>query len=192
VIERNEMRQVDLPIHENRIVLVGGGVRSGKSSFALELAHRLGKRRAFIATATALDDEMKLRIERHQRERRDEFTTIEAPLDLALALDALVDHDVVVVDCLTLWLSNLLLDQQSVEAILARADEVVRALLKRRFHAVLVTNEVGMSIHPPTPIGRTFVEVAGWTHQRVARAADEIYLAVLGTTLKIKPPPSAI
>src|SRR5690242_14861318 len=184
------MRQVDLPIQDNRIILVGGGVRSGKSAFALELAHRLGKRRAFIATATAVDDEMKTRIERHQNERRDEFTTIEEPLDLAAALDAVTAHDVVVVDCLTLWLSNLLLHQESVNAILARADELVRALQKRRFHAVLVTNEVGMSVHPPTPIGRMVVEVAGWTHQRVARVADEIYLAALGTTLKIKPPPA--
>ena len=184
------MRQVDLPIPNNRIVVVGGGVRSGKSAFALELAHRLGKRRAFIATATALDDEMKLRIERHQKERRDEFTTVEEPLDLGAAIESIDAHDVVVIDCLTLWLSNLLLHQESVEAILARADDLVRALNKRRFHVVLVTNEVGMSVHPPTPLGRMFVEVAGWTHQRVARAADEIYLAVLGTTLKIKPPPT--
>jgi adenosylcobinamide kinase/adenosylcobinamide-phosphate guanylyltransferase len=181
------MRQVDLPIPDNRIVLLGGGVRSGKSAFALELAHRLGKRRAFIATATALDEEMETRIERHRRERRDEFKTVEEPLDLAGALDALIDQDVVVVDCLTLWLSNLLLHQEPVETILGRADDLVRVLQKRRFHVVLVTNEVGMSVHPPTPIGRTFVEVAGWTHQRVARVADEIYLAVLGTTLKIKP-----
>jgi adenosylcobinamide kinase/adenosylcobinamide-phosphate guanylyltransferase len=184
------MRQVDLPIPDHRIVLVGGGVRSGKSAFALELAYRLGKRRAFIATATAVDDEMKTRIERHQRERRDEFTTIEEPLDLAAALDALTDPDVVVVDCLTLWMSNLLLHQESVDSILTRADELVRVLQKRRFHTVLVTNEVGMSVHPPTPIGRMFVEVAGWTHQRVARVADEIYLAVLGTMLKIKPAPA--
>jgi adenosylcobinamide kinase/adenosylcobinamide-phosphate guanylyltransferase len=184
------MRQVDLPIQENRIVLVGGGVRSGKSAFALELAHRLGKRRAFIATATAFDDEMKSRIERHRHERRDEFTTVEEPLDLAGALDTVVAHDVVVIDCLTLWLSNLLLHQEPTDAILARADVLVGVLEKRRFHVVLVTNEVGMSVHPPTPIGRTFVEVAGWTHQRIARVADEIYLAVLGTTLKIKPAPA--
>jgi adenosylcobinamide kinase/adenosylcobinamide-phosphate guanylyltransferase len=184
------MRQVDLPIKEYRVVLVGGGVRSGKSAFALELAYRLGQKRAFIATATALDDEMKSRIERHRQERRDEFTTVEEPLELGAALDALTGHDVVVIDCLTLWLSNLLLHQESADAILARADDLVRVLQKRRFHVVLVTNEVGMSVHPPTPLGRMFVEVAGWTHQRVARIADEIYLAVLGTTLKIKPPPA--
>ena len=185
------MRQYELPIPKGRILLLGGGVRSGKSAFALDLARRFGNKRAFIATATALDDEMKSRIERHQRERRDEFTTIEEPIDLAAALDALDGYDVAVVDCLTLWLSNLLLNQESVEAILERADAVVRVLQKRRFHAVLVTNEVGMSVHPPTPLGRTFVEIAGLTHQRVARVADEIYLAVLGTALRIKPPPLA-
>ena len=185
------MHQYELPIPERRIIVVGGGVRSGKSSFALELAHRLGKRRAFIATATAFDDEMKARIERHREERQRDFTTVEEPVELAAALDALSDCDVAVVDCLTLWLSNLLLHQESVDTILGRVDEVVRALQKRRFHAVLVTNEVGMSVHPPTPIGRMFVEVAGWTHQRVSRAADEIHLAVLGTTLRIKPPPGA-
>ena len=185
------MRQYELPIPKGRILLLGGGVRSGKSAFALDLARRFGNKRAFIATATPLDDEMKSRIERHQRERRDEFTTIEEPIDLAAALDALTDYDVAVVDCLTLWLSNLLLNQESVEAILERADAVVRVLQKRRFHTVLVTNEVGMSVHPPTPLGRTFVEIAGLTHQRVARVADEIYLAVLGTALRIKPPPLA-
>jgi adenosylcobinamide kinase/adenosylcobinamide-phosphate guanylyltransferase len=186
------MRQVELPIRENRIVLVGGGVRSGKSSFALDCAQRLGKRRAFIATATALDDEMQVRIDRHRREREGDFEkTVEEPVELAAAIDALSDIDVVVVDCLTLWLSNLLLHQESTEAILARADEVVLALEKRRFHVILVTNEVGMSVHPPTPLGRMFVEVTGWTHQRIARVADEIYLAALGTTLRIKPPPGS-
>ena len=185
------MRQVELPIRENRIVLIGGGVRSGKSSFALETALRLGSRRAFVATATALDDEMKTRIDRHRRERAGEFTTVEEPVDLAAALDALSGYDVAVVDCLTLWLSNLLLHQESTDAILARADEVVHVLEKRRLHVVLVTNEVGMSVHPPTPLGRMFVEVTGWTHQRIAKVADEIYLAALGTTLRMKPPPGS-
>jgi adenosylcobinamide kinase/adenosylcobinamide-phosphate guanylyltransferase len=116
---------------------------------------------------------------------------VEEPVELAAALDALSDCDVAVVDCLTLWLSNLLLHQEPMATILARVDDVVRVLQKRRFHAILVTNEVGMSVHPPTPIGRMFVEVAGFTHQRVARAADEIHLAVLGTTLRIKPSPGA-
>lgn len=173
-------------MHRKRIVVVGGGVRSGKSAFAVELGRRLGERRVFIATATASDDEMTARIDRHRRDRHDAFTTVEAPLNLADALASLETCDVVVVDCLTMWLSNLLLRHDSTDSILEHVDRVVGILSERRFHAVLVTNEVGMSIHPPTALGRTFVEVCGWAHQRVARAADEVHLAVLGTVVRIR------
>jgi adenosylcobinamide kinase/adenosylcobinamide-phosphate guanylyltransferase len=174
-------------VETNRIVLIGGGVRSGKSRFAVDLARRLGERRAFVATARPSDDEMKARIEQHRRDRQDAFVTFEAPLALADALASLDDYDVVVVDCLTIWLSNLLQREDSVETILEQVDGVVGALQRRRFHAVLVTNEVGMSVHPPTPLGRAFVEICGRAHQRVARAADEVYLAVLGTVVRIRP-----
>jgi adenosylcobinamide kinase / adenosylcobinamide-phosphate guanylyltransferase len=181
---------VDTP----RIALIGGGVRSGKSAFAIELAHGLAgapdDKRVFVATARPSDEEMKARIERHRRDRHEAFETVEAPLGLEEALASLVARDrcdVVVVDCLTLWLSNLLVRGDPVDAILARVDGVVRVLRQRRFHAVLVTNEVGMSVHPPTALGRAFVEVCGFAHQRVARAADEVYLAVLGVVVQIRP-----
>lgn len=174
-------------MESNRIVLIGGGVRSGKSSFAVELAQRLGQKRTFIATATRVDEEMSVRIDRHQLERQGAFTTVEAPIGLAESLTSLPPCDVVVIDCLTLWLSNLLLEKRSVEEILEEVDLVIRALQERRFHALLVTNEVGMSVHPPTALGRAFVEVCGWAHQRVARVADEIYLAVLGAVVRIRP-----
>jgi len=174
-------------VQSKRIVLIGGGVRSGKSSFAVDLAHRLGERRAFIATARPYDDEMKARIDRHRRDRLEAFTTVEEPLDLEGALRSLEACDVAVVDCLTHWLSNLLVRNDQVESILERVDGVVSVLEERRFHCVLVTNEVGMSVHPPTALGRAFVEVTGWAHQRVSRAADEVHLAVLGTVVRIKP-----
>jgi adenosylcobinamide kinase / adenosylcobinamide-phosphate guanylyltransferase len=170
-----------------RIVLIGGGVRSGKSSFAVDLALKLGERRVFVATATRSDAEMKARIDRHRRDRQEAFTTAEVPLALAEGLAAIDACDVVVVDCLTVWLSNLLLQKHSVEAILEQVDALVRLLQERRFHAIVVTNEVGMSIHPSTALGRAFVEVCGWAHQRVARVADEVYLAVVGTILRIRP-----
>jgi adenosylcobinamide kinase/adenosylcobinamide-phosphate guanylyltransferase len=170
-----------------RITLIGGGVRSGKSAFAVELAETVGERRAFIATARPSDDEMRARIERHQRDRRGAFTTLEEPVALAEALASLSSVDVVVVDCLTLWLSNLLIAGEPTPAILARVDAVVTALEARRFHAILVTNEVGMSVHPPTPLGRAFVEVCGFAHQRFARAADDLYLAVLGAVVRLDP-----
>jgi adenosylcobinamide kinase / adenosylcobinamide-phosphate guanylyltransferase len=170
-----------------QIVLIGGGVRSGKSGFAVELARKLGDRRVFVATAGPTDDEMKARIDRHRRDRQDAFATIEVPVALEEALGSLDPCDVVVVDCVTVWLSNLLVRKDPIEAILQHVDSVVRILQERRFHAVLVTNEVGMSVHPPTALGRAFVEVCGWAHQRIARAADEVYLAVLGTVVRIRP-----
>ena len=170
-----------------RIVLIGGGVRSGKSAFAVQLGERLGTRRAFIATAIAYDDEMRERIARHRRERGDRFQTLEEPYALSDRIRSLEDPDVVVVDRLTLWISNLLLRKESVEQILERVDELVRVLEARRFHAVLVTNEVGMSVHPETALGRRFQDVTGWAHQRISRAADDIYLAVLGTILHVHP-----
>lgn len=173
---------------KKKIHLIGGGVRSGKSSLAVAMAKKLGERRAFIATATRSDAEMDARIDRHRDDRRGEFETIEEPLELESALLA-VDADVVVVDCITHWLSNLLLQKLANPAILERVQGVVQALENRRYHAVLVTNEVGMSVHPPTALGRAFVEVCGFAHQRLARCADEVHLAVLGTHLRIKPEP---
>jgi adenosylcobinamide kinase/adenosylcobinamide-phosphate guanylyltransferase len=176
-------------MESRQIILIGGGVRSGKSSFAVDLAQQLGPRRIFVATATPSDDEMRARIERHQLDRRDAFTTVEAPIALSEALASLETTDVVVIDCLTVWLANLLVRKDSTDAILGQVDRVVGVLQERRFHSILVTNEVGMSVHPETALGRAFVEVCGWAHQRVARVADEVYLAVLGTVVQIRPLP---
>jgi adenosylcobinamide kinase/adenosylcobinamide-phosphate guanylyltransferase len=172
-----------------RILLVGGGVRSGKSDFGLARARALGPRRAFIATAQALDGEMAERIAEHARSRGDDFRTVEEPLELGACLGELADVDVVVVDCLTLWLSNLLLRDEPETAILARVDAVCALLARRRFHAVVVTNEVGMGIVPETALGRRFRDLSGRAHQRVARVSDEIYLAVLGTIVRVLPEP---
>lgn len=172
-----------------RIVLVGGGVRSGKSRWALRRATALGARRTFVATAQALDAEMRTRITRHRAERGEAFTTREAPTELSECLASLADTDVVLVDCLTLWLANLMLAGHDEPALLARVDALVASLLRRRFHCVLVTNEVGMGIVPDSPLGRAFRDIAGLTHQRVAAVADELYLATMGTVLRLKPAP---
>jgi adenosylcobinamide kinase/adenosylcobinamide-phosphate guanylyltransferase len=169
-----------------RNILVGGGVRSGKSDFALRLARRLGPRRAFVATAQAFDDEMRLRIAEHRRTRGPDFETFEEPFTLSATLRSQT-ADVVVVDCLTLWLSNLLLRDETSAAILAAVDELAAVLDERRRSVILVTNEVGMGIVPETPLGRRFRDLAGIAHQRLAAVADEVYFAVLGTMLRIKP-----
>jgi len=172
-----------------RFILVGGGARSGKTAFALGRARALGARRAFIATAQAFDDEMRERIDAHRRERGEDFVTIEEPFALAAALAGLDDIDVVVIDCLTIWLTNLLLRDDPPARILAQVDELAEAACRRAFHAIVVTNEVGLGVVPATPLGRSFRDLAGLAHQRLARRADEIDLAILGTVLRIKPMP---
>ena len=171
-----------------KVIVVGGGVRSGKSAFALARAEELGRRRVFVATGEALDGEMHDRIARHQAERGDRFTTVEAPVELPAAL-AVLDADVVLVDCLTLWLSNLLVRDEPPAGVLARIDELALVLARRRFHAIVVTSEVGMGVVPPSPLGRAFRDLAGTAHQRLAACADELHFAVLGTVLRLRPPP---
>lgn len=171
------------------IVLVGGGVRSGKSRFALARAEALGARRVFVATAEAGDGEMSDRITRHQAERGDRFRTVEAPIELAAALRS-IDADVVVIDCITLWLSNLLV--RDTPRIDQHVDALTDALTRLPMHAVVVTNEVGMGVVPPSPLGRAFRDLAGTAHQRLAAIAGEIHLAALGVVLRLRPSPVEI
>jgi adenosylcobinamide kinase/adenosylcobinamide-phosphate guanylyltransferase len=167
-------------------ILVGGGARSGKSDFALRLARRLGSRRVFVATAQAFDDEMRTRIADHRRTRGADFETVEEPLDLPETLRKIAGA-VVVVDCLTLWLSNLLLRDDDPKRVLAAVDELALVLGERRRTVILVTNEVGMGIVPETALGRSFRDLAGTAHQRLAALADEVYFAALGVMLRVKP-----
>lgn len=180
---------LDRPNACHKVILVGGGVRSGKSSFALGLARRLGQRRVLIATAEPLDAEMRDRIAEHRRERGADFDTVEAPLELCAVLERVVDTDVVVIDCLTLWLSNLLLRDQTPARLRDEIEALSLVLEARRFHSVVVTNEVGMGIVPESALGRAFRDLSGRAHQRISRAADEIYFAVLGSMLRLRPAP---
>jgi adenosylcobinamide kinase/adenosylcobinamide-phosphate guanylyltransferase len=172
-----------------RVILVGGGVRSGKSAYAVARARALGPRRAFVATARGYDEELRERIRRHQEERAGEFTTFEEPLDPAGAVSRLDGFDVAVIDCVTLWLANQLVDGLAPAAIEENAAHLAAALRAAPCHVVVVTNEVGMGVHPETALGRTFRDLAGRTHQALARAADEVHLAVLGTLLRLRPGP---
>jgi adenosylcobinamide kinase/adenosylcobinamide-phosphate guanylyltransferase len=176
----------------SQVIVVGGGVRSGKSSFALARARALGERRGFIATAQAFDAEMTARIAEHVRTRGPGFATIEEPVELAARLAGLVDVDVVVVDCLTLWLSNLLLRDESAGQIAARVDELARVVRGLPFHTILVTNEVGMGVVPGSALGRVFRDVAGLAHQALAAVADELYFAALGVIVRLRPAPLAL
>jgi adenosylcobinamide kinase/adenosylcobinamide-phosphate guanylyltransferase len=174
-----------------RIIVIGGGVRCGKSAFALELARSLGTRRLFIATAEALDAEMRERIERHRSERGQDFETLEVPLAVPEALER-AQTDVVVVDCLTFWLSNLLLRDATDAQIEARVAALLHSLSARRFHSILVTNEVGMGVVPDNALGRRFRDCVGHAHQQLAALSDELYFGVLGSMLRLRPAPIAL
>lgn len=171
------------------LVLVGGGARSGKSGFALAKAASIGPRRGFVATAEARDTEMEDRIANHRRMRDSSWQTVEEPLELGGAIAALSRCDVVVVDCLTLWMANRLGGGESPPSILVKLEELL-AVIARCSHPVLVvTNEVGMGIVPASPVGRAFRDLTGAAHRRLSRDAAEIYLFTLGTGLRIRPHP---
>jgi adenosylcobinamide kinase/adenosylcobinamide-phosphate guanylyltransferase len=177
------------PISEPRLILVGGGVRSGKSAFALAYARRLSDRRLFLATGQAGDDEMRARIGRHRAERGADFETREEPVAVPETLAGIPADTLVLVDCLTLWLSNLLLADLAAEEIVARVELLAQIARRRSAATVVVTNEVGMGVVPESALGRAFRDLVGLAHQRLARAADETYAAILGVVVRLHPAP---
>ncbi|MGH7947782.1 MAG: bifunctional adenosylcobinamide kinase/adenosylcobinamide-phosphate guanylyltransferase [Candidatus Binataceae bacterium] len=171
-----------------KVTLITGGARSGKSSHALTLAAAYATaRRAFIATAEARDDEMRERIERHRAARPPDFLTLEEPRELVRALGSLDGRaDIVVVDCLTLWLANLIEAGSNDDAVMRASDELVAALLRAPFDTVVATDEVGAGIVPNNQAARRFRDLLGWTNQRIARAADNVVMMVAGIAMKLK------
>lgn len=164
------------------IVLIGGGARSGKSRYALDRARREGSHLVFIATAEARDDEMHARIEQHRLNRGPDFTTVEAPVELATAIRS-AQADAIVVDCLTLWLANLLESGRDIEQATHDLEAAARS---SRACLILVTNEVGSGIVPDNASAREFRDRAGILNQRMAECASEVYWMVFGQPLRIK------
>lgn len=172
-----------------KLVLVLGGARSGKSRFALRLASQLGERVLYVAPARALDAEMRERIERHRKERPSSWRTLESPESLGTAIkQELLDAQVVLIDCITLLLSNLMgdtegkLEQRAIEEI----EELMACYQGASAHFILVSNEVGMGLVPPYPLGRAFRDLLGAVNQRLAERADIVYLMVAGIPLRLK------
>ena len=170
----------------SRLILVLGGARAGKSAFALRLAEaQLGDRQGcFIATAQALDTEMAERIARHREERSARWITIEEPYQLDAALRQAAESTVVLIDCLTLFVSNWLLrsENEAMQTIVERLLANVKSQT-----VICVSNEVGLGIVPDNPLARTFRDLLGRVNQQFAAAADEVYLLVAGLPLKLKP-----
>ncbi len=173
-------------------VFVLGGARSGKSRFAVSDLAR-SRRVAFVATARAGDGDMARRIARHQAERPRHWKTIEEPYDLVRRLADLEEgYDAVVVDCLTLWVSNRLLRGDSDDAILDETDGLAKLIGRRATSFTVVSNEVGEGVHPETGMGLRFRDLLGIVNQKVAAACDRVVLMVAGVPLTIKSvsPPS--
>ena len=168
------------------IILITGGARSGKSQYAEHRAVEMGGRSLYVATAEAKDEEMVQRIEKHRKRRGNHWRTIEEPLELTQALLAERGKtDCALVDCLTFWISNLLIRHDDKYAS-ERVEELIEKLPQLDFHLIFVTNEVGWGIVPDNPLARKFRDLAGWTNQRVAQAANEVILMVAGMPIIAK------
>jgi adenosylcobinamide kinase/adenosylcobinamide-phosphate guanylyltransferase len=184
------------------LTLVLGGIRSGKSEFAERLGAGAGRHLLYVATSVAGDDEMRDRIKRHRERRSDTWTTIEAPLALAGALsEAGRDWDAVLVESVSGWVANLLLQSSPVEepagqstrvsletAVSDGIDDLLAWQRSSHIYTVLVTDEVGLSLVSTDPAGRRFQDLMGSANQRLASEADEVYLVSAGLPLQLKGP----
>ncbi len=163
-----------------------GGARSGKSSRAVRMAHdasEIGQHVSFIVTAEALDQEMTERIEQHQAERPVGWSVVEAPRQLLEAISLVEASDFLVIDCLSLWVANLVMD--GVLTVEEQAIHIADVLRQRRGSTVVVSNEVGMGLVPEYELGRRFRDVLGRVNSIVSQRADEAFLVVAGRTLRL-------
>lgn len=165
-------------------LLVLGGARSGKSTYAQRRCESFGRCRVYIATARAGDEEMADRISRHRADRGAGWTTIEEPIDLLQAIRQAARYaDAILVDCLTLWLSNLMLADRPITVV---GEELAEAVRHMKVPLVLIANEVGMGIVPENALARRFRDEAGWLHQKIAAVAREVVLVTAGLPLHLK------
>lgn len=174
---------------KNKIVFITGGARSGKSSFALNEALKVSGPKAYIATAQALDNEMKERIRKHKDERNADWDTFEEAFKITeIISDADTKYNVVVLDCLTLWLSNLICGNmdcnKEIENLIAALKDSRQKTNNSKLF--IVSNEVGMGIVPENELARKFRDMAGFLNQKVAEIADEVFLVTAGIPIKIK------
>jgi adenosylcobinamide kinase / adenosylcobinamide-phosphate guanylyltransferase len=170
----------------SKLIFVLGGAASGKSQAALDLAGQIGPR-AFVATGQALDREMKARIEQHQATRSPDWVTAEVALDITSWVSKNGhEYQSIVIDCLTLWLSNVRGRRMRDSAIFEATAELLRAIRTTRARVVIVSNELGLGLVPATKAVRAFRDLAGRVNQQVAAEADEVYVTISGLPLRLK------
>ena len=183
----------------SQVILILGGARSGKSTYAQALVEGLSERVLYVAPAIAFDDDMRRRIEAHRLSRPRAWRTLESPRDLATPLsDAMDGVDVVLLDCLTLWVSNVLMEDPDFpfeggkdfeplqERLLEESEKVLALARERDITLIAISNEVGMGVVPPYASGGVFRDLLGRVNQLWAARADEVYLMVAGIVLRVK------
>ena len=165
-------------------IMITGGIKSGKSSYALELADGYKGEKTFLATARAFDDEMAEKIERHKAERSDDFKTIEEPVEIGKTVSK-VNTPVLIIDCITIWLSNLFFETDEAQRDL-HINEFLKEINGSKMDLIIVTNEVGGGIIPESKVSREYQSELGKLNQKIAKLCEEVYLLVSGVAVKIK------
>lgn len=170
---------------KTQLCFVTGGQRSGKSSFAQNWALSKSEAPIYLATSRIWDNDFSERVERHKRDRGDNWTTLEIPLHIS---EAEIENKVVVLDCITLWLTNLYFDNQElkIDDVLEIAKVELNILFAKKCDLMIISNEIGMGGHAENAVARRFTDLQGWVNQFIASKADEVTLMVSGLPLKIK------
>lgn len=174
-------------MEQKSVILITGGCRSGKSRFALDYANRHYEKKIYLATCEPLDEEMARRIELHKKARGPEWQTIEEPITIVDKVRRLGEEaQVILLDCLTLWTSNLLMKWDDEQKIMDEVEQFIETLTKSPLSFILVSNEVGMGIVPAEPIARQFRDLAGTINQKLAAVADTVIFMISGVPMFLK------
>jgi adenosylcobinamide kinase/adenosylcobinamide-phosphate guanylyltransferase len=170
-----------------RLIFITGGARSGKSRFALDYANRHFSKRLYLATCEVLDEEIAERVENHKKMRGPEWKTVEEPIEIIDKINEYGDRvEAILLDCITLWLSNLLMRQNSDVKIMDELDRFIKTIKQNQTSFIIVSNEVGMGIVPADSLGRRFRDLQGMANQKIAEAAETVILMVSGIPMILK------
>jgi adenosylcobinamide kinase/adenosylcobinamide-phosphate guanylyltransferase len=170
-----------------KLIFITGGCRSGKSQFALDYANRHFRKKLYLATCEALDEEIVKRIEDHKKRRGLDWQTVEEPIKITEAIRRHEnDMEVILLDCITLWLSNLLMRQESDHEIMNEVSRLMDTIKQGQTSFIFVSNEVGMGIVPVEPLGRRFRDLSGMANQKIAEAAQTVIFMVSGIPIFLK------
>jgi len=172
---------------EKQLIFVTGGCRSGKSRFALDWTNRHFSKKLYLATCEVLDEEMARRVEMHKKIRGPEWQTIEEPLDVVKKIKQYENEvEVILFDCITLWVSNLMMKCDDEQKIMDQVERLLETVKRTPSSFILVSNEVGMGIVPADPLGRRFRDIAGWVNQKIAESVDTVVFMVSGIPIFLK------